>query len=198
MQLETKPLDGLVIRLEPLTPQMETPLRAAMNGHVTDWDLMATNGGGEAFDGWWASALADMAKGHRIAYAIRRLSDGVVLGTTSLMEISPRHRKLEIGSTFLRADARGGVINPDAKRALLAYVFDQGAVRVEIVTDARNLRSQAAIAKLGAVREGVLRRHKITWTGHVRDTVVYAITDRDWPAVKAGLDARLSAGLVQT
>jgi RimJ/RimL family protein N-acetyltransferase len=198
MQLDLKPLDGLVMRLEPLTPELKAPLRAAMASQVQDWDLMATNGGGEAFDAWWSSALGDMAKGHRIAYAIRRLADGVVVGTTSLMEISAGHRKLEIGSTFLHADARGGLINPDAKRALLAYVFDQGAVRVEIITDARNLRSQAAIAKLGAVREGVLRRHKITWTGHVRDTVVYAITDQDWPAVKAGLNARLSVGLVQT
>ena len=72
-------------------------------------------------------------------------------------------------------------------------LFDQAAVRVEIVTDARNLRSQGAIAKLGAVREGVLRRHKITWTGHVRDTVVYSITDLDWPAVRARLEARLAA-----
>ena len=197
MQLDATPLDGFVMRLEPLTSELKEPLRAAMAGHAADWELMATNGGGEAFDVWWAGALADMAQGHRIAYAIRRVSDGVVVGTTSMMEISPHHRKLEIGSTFLQADARGSLINPDAKRALLAYVFGQGAVRVEIITDARNLRSQAAIAKLGAVREGVLRRHKITWTGHVRDTVVYAITDLDWPAVKAGLDARLSAGLVE-
>lgn len=198
MQLDAKPLAGLVMRLEPLTPALNEPLRAAMAGHAADWELMATHGGGEAFDAWWSTALADMADGHRLAYAIRRLSDGAVVGTTSLMEISARHRKLEIGSTFLQADARASLINPDAKRALLAHVFDQGAVRVEIITDARNLRSQAAIAKLGAVREGVLRRHKITWTGHVRDTVVYSITDQDWPAVKAGLDARLSAGLVQT
>jgi RimJ/RimL family protein N-acetyltransferase len=192
MQLDAKPLDGLVMRLEPLTSDLKAPLRTAMAGHLADWDLMATTGGGEAFDAWWVAALGDMAKSHRIAYAIRRLSDGAVVGTTSLMEINERHRKLEIGSTFLEPDARAGRVNPDAKRTLLAYVFGRGAVRVELVTDARNLRSQAAIAKLGAVREGVLRRHKITWTGHVRDTVVYSITDLDWPAVKAGLDARLS------
>ncbi len=198
MPLDAMPLGGLVIRLEPLTPDLKEPLRSAIAGYPADWGLMATNGGGEAFDAWWTAALGDMAKGHRIAYAIRRLHDGAVVGTTSLMEISQRHRKLEIGSTFLQPDARAGLVNPDAKRALLAHVFGRGAVRVELVTDARNLRSQAAIAKLGAVREGVLRRHKITWTGHVRDTVVYSITDLDWPAVKARLDARLSAGPVQS
>ena len=74
------------------------------------------------------------------------------------------------------------------------HAFDSGAVRVEIITDGINTRSQAAIAKLGAVREGVLRRHKITHTGRVRDTVMFSITDEDWPAVRGRLDARLAAG----
>lgn len=65
--------------------------------------------------------------------------------------------------------------------------------RVEFLTDLRNLRSQAALAKLGAVREGVARRDRVTWTGHVRDSVVFSVTDLDWPAVRAGLEARLGA-----
>ena len=75
---------------------------------------------------------------------------------------------------------------------MLQHAFDSGIVRVEIITDGINARSQAAIAKLGAVREGVLRRHKITHTGRVRDTVMFAITDQDWPGVRARLDARLA------
>jgi RimJ/RimL family protein N-acetyltransferase len=84
------------------------------------------------------------------------------------------------------------VVNPASKRLLLEHAFDSGVLRVEIITDAINARSQAAIASLGAVREGVLRRHKITHTGRVRDTVMFAVTDRDWPAVRERLDRRLA------
>jgi RimJ/RimL family protein N-acetyltransferase len=71
--------------------------------------------------------------------------------------------------------------------------FSSGALRVELLTDVRNVRSQAAIAKLGAVREGILRRDRVTWTGHVRDSVIYSVTDLDWEQVQRGLQARLSA-----
>jgi RimJ/RimL family protein N-acetyltransferase len=74
---------------------------------------------------------------------------------------------------------------------MLAHAFAGGARRVELLTDARNLRSQAAIAKLGAVREGVLRRDRVTWTGHVRDSVLFAVTDLDWPDVRDRLEQRL-------
>jgi RimJ/RimL family protein N-acetyltransferase len=81
---------------------------------------------------------------------------------------------------------------------MLAHAFEGGlfgepANRVEIMVDLRNLRSQAAVAKLGAVREGVLRRHKVTWTGHLRDTVAFSIIAEEWPDVRARLDARLAA-----
>jgi len=104
----------------------------------------------------------------------------------------PAHRRVELGSTFFHPDARGTEVNPASKRLLLEHAFASGIVRVEIITDAVNARSQAAIARLGAVREGVLRRHKVTWTGRVRDTVMYAITDADWPGVRDRLDARLA------
>ena len=76
---------------------------------------------------------------------------------------------------------------------LLGHAFDSGAVRVEIITDATNPTSQAAIRKLGARDEGVLRKHKITWTGRIRDTAQFAVLDEDWPRVRDGLDARLAA-----
>jgi RimJ/RimL family protein N-acetyltransferase len=75
---------------------------------------------------------------------------------------------------------------------MLRHAFDSGAVRVQFTTDVRNERSQAAIAKLGAVREGVLRRDMRTWTGHIRDTVVFSILDSEWPAVKLRLEQRLA------
>ena len=154
---------------------------------------MATSAQGERFDAWWNAAQAEIASGGRVAYAVRSLANARVVGTTSFLHIDPDARSLEIGSTFLHAEARGGPVNPDMKLAMLMRAFAAGAMRVEIRTDGRNLRSQAAIAKLGAVREGVLRKQKRLWNGEVRDTVVFSILDEDWPVVRAGLEQRLAA-----
>ena len=193
MTLEPAVLTGRFIRLEPHSPALREAVRAALDTDADAWAIMVGNGGGEGFDGWWAEAEREAAQGSRIAFVVRRLSDGVVFGSTSLASIRRPHRGLEIGSTFYRPDARGGAVNPECKLLLLAHAFAAGALRVEIVTDARNTRSRAAIAKLGATEEGVLRKHKTTWRGFVRDTVMFSITDDDWPAVKAGLEARLAA-----
>lgn len=109
------------------------------------------------------------------------------------VEIRPEHRRCEIGSTFYRPEARGGPVNPACKRLLLGHAFDGGAVRVEIITDAINPGAQAAIRKLGARDEGVLRKHKITFMGRIRDTAQFSVLDDDWPEVRARLDARLAA-----
>ena len=180
------PLEGRFVRLEPFVPALKEEVRAAMDCDAETWAIMSSNGAEEDFEGWWAKA------GGRLAYAIRRLSDGRVVGTSSYMTLRPEHRGLEIGSTFLHPDARGGPVNPESKRLLLAHAFDQGVVRVEFMVDVRNQRSRAAVNKLGAKQEGVLRRHKITWTGHIRDSAVFSITDHDWPTVRAGLEARLA------
>ena len=193
MKLDATALQGRFIRLEPLDERARTPLRAAIAGSDTIWDIMSSNASGEHFAGWWRVALADMQAGGRIPYVVRRLADQRIIGTTSFLHIDPDAASLEIGSTFLAPEARGGVVNPDMKLAMLAHAFAAGTIRVEIRTDTRNLRSQAAIAKLGALREGVLRKHKRLWNGEVRDTVVFSILDEDWPAVRAGLEQRLDA-----
>jgi RimJ/RimL family protein N-acetyltransferase len=192
LRLEPAALVGEAIRLEPYQPGLKDELAKALDVDPEAWSVLSASGQGAAFEAWWSAALAEADRGERIAYAIRSHATGALIGTTSFLDIRPAHRTLEIGATFLRPEARGGRVNPEMKRLMLACAFAAGAVRVQIVTDARNLRSQAAIEKLGATREGVLRNHKITWTGHVRDTVVYAITDAEWPAVKASLDARLA------
>lgn len=192
MQLEPRTLEGRFVRLEPYAPALREDLRRALDCDPESWNLFSSCGQGEHFEGWWDSALDDQARGNQVAHAVRRLSDGEIVGTTSFLNIRRPHRGVEIGATFYRPDARASAVNPECKRLLLGRAFDDGALRVDIVTDARNLRSQAAIAKLGAVREGTLRRHKVTWTGHVRDTVVFAVTDLDWPGVRDGLEARLA------
>ena len=192
MKIEAGVLEDGFVRLEPLTAALENELRAALDCDAASWDIMVGAAYGPHFDGWWTSALSAMASGSRVAWAVRRKSDGVLVGTTSLYEIKPEHRRCEIGSTFYRPEARGGPVNPACKQLLLAHAFEAGAVRVEIITDAINEQSQAAIRKLGARFEGRLNKHKITWTGRVRDTALFAILDDDWPSVREGLDRRLA------
>jgi RimJ/RimL family protein N-acetyltransferase len=193
MVLRTEVLEDRFVRLEPFTEVLKDEVRAALDCDQPAWDIMVGAAYGPHFDGWWASAMAAMAAGTRIAWAVRRKSDGALVGTTSLYEIKPDYRRCEVGSTFYRPEARGGPVNPACKRLLLGHAFEAGAVRVEIITDAINPASGAAIRKLGARDEGVLRKHKITWTGRVRDTAQFAILDDDWPEVRDRLDARLAA-----
>lgn len=193
MKIEARVLEDRFVRLEPFDETLKAPMRAALDCDRASWDIMVGAAYGEHFDGWWASALNAMAAGSRVAWAVRRQADGALVGTSSLHEIQVQHRRCEVGSTFYRPEARGGPVNPACKRLLLAHAFKAGAVRVEILTDAVNAGSQAAIRKLGARGEGVLRKHKITWTGRVRDTALFAIVDEDWPEVRAGLDRRLAA-----
>jgi RimJ/RimL family protein N-acetyltransferase len=193
MLLTPVPLEDRFVRLEPFAEALRDEVRSALDCDAAAWDIMVAAAYGPHFDGWWASAMAAMAQGTRIPWAVRRKADGVVVGTSSLYEIKPDYRRCEIGSTFYRPEARGGPVNPACKRLLLAHAFGAGAVRVEIITDAINPASQAAIRKLGARDEGILRKHKITWTGRIRDTAQFAILDEDWPEVRARLDARLMA-----
>lgn len=192
MKLSPVVLEDRFVRLEPFNAGLEDEVRAALDCDPEAWNGMVSAAYGEHFDSWWAAALKAMSAGSRIAYAVRRLSDAAVVGTTSLYEIKPEHRRCEVGSTFYRPGARGGPVNPACKRLLLGHAFDAGAVRVEIITDALNAASAAAIRKLGARDEGVLRKHKITWTGRIRDTAQFVVLDDDWPEVRRRLDDRLA------
>ncbi|ADV68332.1 GNAT family N-acetyltransferase [Deinococcus maricopensis] len=114
--------------------------------------------------------------------------DGEVVGATRLAGWTAQHRGVEIGWSWLTPAQMGRGVNRRAKRLLLAYAFEGlGAARVQIKTDVRNARSQRAIEKLGAVREGVLRNHMVRADGSLRDTVMYSVTVEEWPAVRARL-----------
>ena len=128
----------------------------------------------------------------RVVYAIR-LVDGTLVGTSSLLEIDLANESIHLGATLYGRRWWGTAVNPEAKLLLLTHCFDDcGLGRVKIQTDALNTHSQAAIAKLGARREGVLRRHLRREDGTFRDTVVYSILADEWPAVRDGLCARLA------
>ena len=196
MNIEIRPLEGRYVRLEPITAAHREGLRAALNCDEAAWEIMSVNGCGEGFEEWWATALGGKRRGERLTYAIRELATGRIVGTSSFLHMRLADKGLEIGSTFLHPDVLSGPVNPESKRILLGHAFDAGCIRVEFMVDERNGRSEAAVLKLGATKEGTLRRHKITWTGYVRDTAVFSITDKDWPAVKQRLDYRLKESFV--
>jgi RimJ/RimL family protein N-acetyltransferase len=192
MHLTARPLTGRFVRLEPYRADLKAEVRAALDQDPEAWAIMSVSALGEAFEGWWSAAMADMASGRRIPFAIRRLSDGKVVGTSSFHDPRATHRGVEIGYTFIAPEARSGPVNPESKLLMLQAAFDAGALRVEFMVDTRNARSQAAVLKLGAAKEGVLRAHKVTHTGYVRDTAVFSITQAEWPAARERLQARLS------
>ena len=174
------------VALEPLAAGHFGALRAAADDPRV-WALTVRDGCGPAFAGWFADAPA----GGRIAYAVR--AGGELVGSTSLIDLNPAHRTVEVGNTWYAVAAQGTHVNPASKRLILGHAFEGlGVNRVQFQVDARNVRSQAAVTKLGATREGVLRKHKVTDRGWVRDTVVFSILADEWPAVRDRLDARLA------
>ena len=132
-----------------------------------------------------------MARGQCVAFAQIWNATGLTIGSTRLLDIRPKDRQVEIGSTFLARPYWRTPANTEAKYLLLRHCFESaGCVRVALKTDGRNTRSQTAIERLGAVREGVLRKH-MNVRGYQRDTVYFSILEGEWPAVKARLEARL-------
>src|SRR5437764_9355256 len=137
-----------------------------------------------------------MARGQSVVYAQVWNATGRAIGSTRLLDVRPADRQVEIGSTFLARDFWRTPANTESKYLLLTYCFERlECVRVALKTDGRNVRSQEAIARLGAVREGVLRRH-MNVRGYQRDTVYFSILAEEWPGVKARLQARLAGGSV--
>lgn len=190
MRIEPLVLAGDHVRLEPVTEALREEMRAALDCDPGNWAIQSASGMGAEFEGYWAMMTATPG---RIAFATRDQASRRIAGTSSFISVDPEHRTLEIGYTWLRPEYRGTRVNPEAKLLMLGQAFDAGAMRVQFSVDARNPVSQAAVLKLGAKKEGVLRRHKITWTGHKRDTALFSILEEEWPAVKAGLEARLRA-----
>jgi RimJ/RimL family protein N-acetyltransferase len=140
------------------------------------------------------TALAERARGASLPFAQVERAGGRVVGSTRLGSLEPRHRRAEIGWTWIAAPWQRTAINTEAKLLLLGHAFEAlGCLRVELKTDARNARSRAAILRLGATEEGTLRRHMITEGGHVRDSVYFSILAEEWPRVRDALGARLAA-----
>jgi len=188
-----RPLAGDVVRLDRLVAADIEPLYDAI-AH----EQVYASGFGGGIAGLPADA-AEMAEqwiessAKRTTYVVRLVADGTVVGTTSLGDVDLPNESVHLGWTGYAPSVWGTAVNPECKFLLLRHAFeDCGFGRVKIQTGTANTRSQAAIAKLGATREGVLRRHKRLADGSFRDTVVFSILADEWPEVRKRLEDRLS------
>lgn len=191
-QLVTNPptLTGHTVRLEPLQQRHAPDLLAAAEPGVFKFHRLAPRAW--TLDAFEEYVEASRSMPDRVPFAMLLCDEQVAVGTSSFLELRPPHRGLEIGYTWIGPRYQGTRVNPESKLLMLTYAFETlGAMRVQLKCDARNLQSQAAISKLGALREGVLRKHMLYVDGRVRDTVMYSIVDDEWPNVKAGLERRL-------
>ena len=191
MKLEPKVLENRFVRLEPMAETHRAAFRAACDADLATWnELYPYAMGGEHFDGGWARLYAEPGA-DRTNYAV--MVGGRCMGVSSHLGIDPSNQVLEIGGTYYHPDVRGGAVNPACKRLLLEHAFDAGVRRVQFKVDAKNARSRAAVLKLGATQEGILRQDRVCWTGRIRDTVFFSILADEWPTVRERLDSRLMA-----
>ena len=195
MKLSAITLEGPVVTLEPLRRRHLVGLRAAAR-EADIWRYMAANlAEKNALERWLEEARRLERAGRQLPFAIRLTRGGALIGSTRFLNFAPEHRRLEIGWTWLAPEQWGGRANAGAKLLLFEHAFERlGVQRVELRTDALNQRARSAIGKLGAVEEGLFRRHMVMQEGRVRDTVQFAVLDEHWPEVKKALLARLAGG----
>lgn len=172
-----QPMEEGDIRLEPLTEAHRELFRACCVADDPVWDIYPVNMAGDAFDPAFDAFLANPA---RHIFAV--LQGGKMVGMTSYLNLAMDRQVLEVGGTFMAPWVRGSGLNKRVKTMLFDRAFAVGIRRIQFLIDERNGRSQAAIAKMGATKEGVLRAERITWTGHVRDTAVFSILKEEWDA----------------
>jgi RimJ/RimL family protein N-acetyltransferase len=182
-------LAGRHALLKPLAETHHDALTAAVaDGEL--WKLWYTSAPApEAMRGWIAAALAMRDAEGAMPFVIRDARDGSVLGSTRYFHVDAKNRRLEIGHTWLARRAQRSGVNTEAKLLLLGHAFESlRCIAVELRTHFMNRQSRAAIERLGAKQDGVLRNHQRLADGSLRDTVVYSIIESEWPAVKRHLE----------
>jgi RimJ/RimL family protein N-acetyltransferase len=184
-------LQNEFVRLEPLSLDHVDDLAAATTGLEHAWYTSVPSPDGVEAD--IAQRLAWQDEGSMNPWAVRRLDTGRVVGMTTFCSIDQPNRHVEIGHTWIGVEAQRTAVNTAAKLLLLGHAFERcDAIAVEFRTHWHNLQSRAAIARLGAKQDGVLRNHRIGPEGTLRDTVVFSILPHEWPAVRLGLESRLA------
>ncbi len=191
-------LEDTAVRLEPLRLEHAPLLWDVVKDDLADtfrW-LPYSMAKPEDFQAVVEKALAELQRGESLPFATVERSSGRVIGTTRYMNIDVANRKVEIGSTWIAPAWQRSAINTEAKYLMLRHAFEQwGCLRVELKTDSLNQKSRNAILRIGAKEEGTLRQHMITYTGRLRDTVYFSILDKEWPWVKAKLEANAARAI---
>ena len=181
-------LTGRNIQLEPLRKQHEIELYQAAQ-HENIWTYHVSNGLGQQFYTWFNKSLKKAEEGQCIPYAVRRLEDGMLVGSTRYYDLMPEHKRLAMGNTWYAPEVWGTHVNTESKYLLLKQAFEVlGMNRVEFSTDFLNQRSQAALKKLGAKEEGILRQHLVLESGRARDSVIFSILNSEWNDIKQNLE----------
>jgi RimJ/RimL family protein N-acetyltransferase len=187
-------LVGKHARLEPMT-EAHVPALAKIGVGQDFWDFMLYGDMKSEDDmrNWVTDILSRAEKGTDLPFVAIHLASGRVAGATRYLNIMPKDRGLEIGGTWYGPEFQRTAVNTECKYLLLGHAFETlKAIRVQLKTDLRNERSQKAIERIGAVREGVLRNHMILPDGRYRHSVFYSILDSEWPEVKKRLEQMLS------
>jgi RimJ/RimL family protein N-acetyltransferase len=187
-------LTGQVIRLESLSLAHVPDLTVAgRDSSIWRFMLYGTIETEEDMHRWVTDLLDRQSQGTDLPFAVIHLETDRAIGATRYMDIRPHHRGLEIGGTWYASEYQHTAVNTECKYLLLRHAFEElGCIRVQFKTDLRNLRSQQALKRIGAVKEGILRSHMITPEGVIRDSVYYSILEAEWPAVKADLERMMS------
>ena len=190
MKISSVTLAGRHVRLEPLAEAHgEALLRHGNDVELWRYMKHARPDARDSVRAWGEAVQTMAARGEGLAWAVIDVARGEAVGGTTFLDVAMADRRVEIGNTWLGRAAWRTAINTEAKFLLLRHAFETlGCGRVQLKTDARNVRSQEAIALLGAVREGVWRAHMVMPDGFVRDTVMYSILAAEWPAVKVRLE----------
>jgi RimJ/RimL family protein N-acetyltransferase len=194
--MEVKPvvLTGKHVRLEPMT-ETHIPGLAEIGVGQPFWDFMLYGRMETEADmrGWVMDILSRVERKTDLPFTVIHLASGRIAGATRYLNIMPRDRGLEIGGTWYGADFQRTAVNTECKYLLLCHAFETlGAIRVQLKTDLRNERSQKAIERIGAKKEGILRNHMILPDGRYRDSVFYSILDSEWGEVKKNLFTMLN------
>lgn len=195
MDIQVVSLEGTVVRLLPLRREHWKALWEVAKdsaGDIFRW-IPYPMRTAEDFERWADKALGEQERGESLVFVTVERASGRMIGSTRFMNIDRANRRVEIGSTWIAPAWQRTAINTEAKYLMIRHAFERwGCIRVELKTDALNEKSRNAILRIGAKEEGTLRRHLVTWTGRVRDTVYFSILDSEWAEVKGRLEGRTS------
>jgi RimJ/RimL family protein N-acetyltransferase len=187
-------LEGSVVRLEPIRREHTELFWRAAKDNLEDifrW-IPHTMKTLEDFQRVTEKAFTEQERGESVVFTTVERASGKIIGSTRYMNIDRANRRVEIGATWIAAPWQRTAVNTEAKYLMLRHAFETwGCFRVELKTDALNEKSRNAILRIGAKEEGTLRRHVLTWTGRVRDSVYFSILDSEWPEAKKKLEAKL-------